>query len=168
MDQVRRSLIEQSGEIEVTTVRNLERVNLDPVVQRTLPYLTTSATPYEGRNEAILTLGMEAEGLTSLPQEVQFYALKLGYLAQAGIAVAAGLSGETREMIINRLRTGNYDGLSQEAAQLLNGVLLRQFVQSAGAEKAVRIDDNNNVWIQSVAMAAYLQFRAEQRVKEAA
>lgn len=101
-----------------------------------------------------------------MPPLLTHYAERYGEIVKTGIGIAAAFSGESREQIMQRLQTGNFDGLRQEIINLLKAVLLDSF--SAQTGKQVVNFSGNGIIVNTIALAAYIAYRSELRFKQSA
>ncbi|MBI3307258.1 MAG: hypothetical protein HYZ84_05600 [Candidatus Omnitrophica bacterium] len=162
---------DQAGSIKnktgagVTTTRNLDRYVPDTAVQGILPLIQLNDRGYQGRNESVLAIGSNSQGINAA-NALHHYAQKYGNFVETGIAIASALSGESRTQIIQRLTNRKFDGLDNRVVNLLKAVLLDQF--SADSGQQVFSFSTNGVVVNVMALAAYLSYQSELRFKASA
>ena len=151
--------------ISVTTTRSLETYRPDTKTQGLLPLIQPSDNGYQGKNAAILAIGMNSKGADEF-STLTYYAEQYGEIIKTGIGLAAALSRESREQIIRRFQTGNFDRLDQRLVNLLKAVLLDEYAAKTGNQ--VVGFTNKGIVINAVALAAYMAYRSEMRIQASA
>lgn len=151
--------IEQATGVNVTTTNSLEFYKPDTNVQGLIPLIQADDQGYAGKNAAVLAIGMNSQGLDPTGT-LSYYTEQYGELVKTGIAIAAAKSKESRVQIISRLEIRNFDGLDQDVINLLNAILqISNQVVSFG---------KNGIIVNAVAIAAFIAYRAEMRIKASA
>lgn len=147
--------------IFVTTQKDLERVRPDEAVQKLIPLLQ-AGTGYKGANTNVLPIGVDRQGLKVSPTGQ--YAERLSTVMEFTVGLAAALSGETRDQMIERLRARNFDGLSQDALALLEAALLDQ----SGVQNVIGVGPQGQILIAAVAVQLHLERLAQERLGRSA
>lgn len=151
--------------IEVNTQKSPAGILEKSGFQKLVPLLYDSGTLMRPE-ETVLAFGIERSGLENDSEAVKYYAELYASLTSTGLAVASALTGETREQIVERFKTRNFEGLTPEVARLLEALLLKQYGDETGP--VLIISGDNRVLTSAAAMKVYLEFRAEEQLARSA
>jgi len=151
--------------IHVTTRANLEGYHVDKITQGILPLIQNDGAEYSGKNkDEVLSIGAKNE-LSSMSDIERYFVAKYLQTVQEVLAVATALSKESKEKILGRLRTGDFEGLNPQVIKLLEAVRLKEYEAKIGN---VFVVENGQVLLSPLALKFDLDRRTQERIAVAA